>query len=269
MVKKIIRNCAIITCHFAQFLKTGAAVLAVTNVFSTTVLTAGENTWSANRANTVIESPVYLDHSVIDVELPGDLNFVINPFSLDVDGDGTADSQIISEEYLITNNSNVPVLVETKMKLTGGDKVDVLPDAVYDEKTKDLKPSADGKKAIWMVQLLPTAPANLFGEGDILTVAPLKPMDNNTSIKGKVIGSTDETAATVLFLLDANTGGTVNPGCVSGFKFAGAVDPAQVFDNTDAVKITTVFTLNILNADEASQNYNPETGYDKTIVKRK
>lgn len=250
-----------------KIIKTSAAVLAVTSIFSITVFTAEEDTQNVNAANTPIESPVYLNHSVIDVELPGDLNFAINPFSLDVDGDGTADFQIISEEYLITNNSNVPVLVETTMKLTGGDQVDVLPDAVYDEKSGDLKASADGKKAIWMVQLLPTAPANLSGDGDILTVTPLEPMDNNTSIKGKVIGSTDETAARVLFLLDANTGGTMSPGCVSGFKFAGAVDPAQVFDKTDAVKVTAVFTLNILNPDEAAQNYIQEDGYDKTIVK--
>lgn len=250
-----------------KIIKTSAAVLAVTSVFSITVFTAEEDTWNENRANTEIESPVYLDHSVIDVELPGDLNFAINPFSLDVDGDGTADAQIISEEYLITNNSKVPVLVETTMKLTGGDQVDVLPDAVYDERSGDLKASADGKKAIWMVQLLPTGPANLSGEEDILTVTPPGPMDNNTSIKGKVIGSTDETAANVLFLLDANTAETMSPGCVSGFKFAGAVDPVQVFDKTDDVKVTAVFTLNVLDPDEAAQNYIQEDGYDKTIVK--
>lgn len=255
MVKKIIITCA--------------AVFAVTTVFSTTVFTAGKDTSNVNGTNTTIESPVYLDHSVIDVELPGNLNFALNPLSLDTDGDGTADPQIISREYLITNNSNVPVLVEAATTLTGGDKVDVLPDAVYDEKTKDLKASANGKKAIWMVQLLPTAPANLSGEGEILTVTPLKPMDNSTNIKGKVIGSTEDTAAKVLFLLEANTSEAMNPGCVSGFKFAGAVDPAQIFDETDDVKVTTVFTLNILSPTQITQSYTQEAGYDQTIVKAK
>lgn len=253
-----------------KIIKTVVAVLAVTGMFSITAFTAEEDTWNADEtADITLDSPIYMVFPVIDVELPGDMAFGINPFNLDVDGDGTADAQIISGEYLITNHSNVPVLVEAATTLTGGDKVDVLPDAVYDEKTKDLKASADGKKAIWMVQLLPTAPANLSGEGEILTVTPLKPMDNNTNIKGKVIGSTDETAAKVLFLLDANTGETMSPGCVSGFKFAGAVDPAQIFDKTDAVKVTTVFTLNILNADKIDQNYIQEVGYDKTIVKAK
>lgn len=252
-----------------KIIKLMSAVLAVTTVFSTTVFTAGKDTSNANGTNAIIESPVYLDHSIIDVELPGNLNFAINPLSLDTDGDGTADPQIISGEYLITNNSNVPVLVEAATTLTGGDKVDILPDAVYDERTKDLKASANGKKAVWMVQLLPTAPANLSGKGELLTVTPLKPMDNNTNIKGKVIGSTDETAAKVLFLLDANTGETMSPGCVSGFKFAGAVDSAQIFDETDALKVTTVFTLNILNSKQITQNYIQEAGFDKTIVKAK
>ena len=60
MVKKIIITCA--------------AVFAVTTVFSTTVFTAGKDTSNVNGTNTTIESPVYLDHSVIDVELPGNLN---------------------------------------------------------------------------------------------------------------------------------------------------------------------------------------------------
>lgn len=243
-----------------KVIKTVAVALAVTSIFSMTAFTAEETTW---------DSPVYLDAPVIDVELPGDLTFGINPLGLDADGDGTADAQIISKEYLITNHSNVPVLVETTTKLTGGDKVDVLSDAVYDEKTKDLKASADGKKAIWMVQLLPTVPANLSGEGEILTVAPPETTDKNIDVKGKVIGSTDDTAAKVLFMLEANTGETMSAGCVSGFKFAGAVDPAQEFDKTDAVKVTTVFTLNILSPDQITQNYTQETGYDTTIVKRK
>ena len=48
---------------------------------------------------------------VIEVELPGDLAFGINPLSLDADDDGTADDQIVTSQYMITNYSNVPVLI--------------------------------------------------------------------------------------------------------------------------------------------------------------
>ena len=45
-----------------KIIKIMSAVLAVTTVFSTTVFTAGKDTSSTNGTNTIIESPVYLDH---------------------------------------------------------------------------------------------------------------------------------------------------------------------------------------------------------------
>ena len=94
-----------------KIMRTGIAVLTVSSMFAMTAFAAEENTWNVNGASTTIEGTAYTVDPIIEVELPGELTFGINPLSLDADEDGTADSQIISGEYLIVNNSNVPVLV--------------------------------------------------------------------------------------------------------------------------------------------------------------
>ena len=255
MVKKIVR--------------TGLALLTVSSMFAMTAFAAeGDEVWNVNKGKSTVEGDAWTVDPIIEVELPGDLAFGINPLSLDADEDGTADEQIVSGDYLITNNSNVPVLVGTKTTLIGGDNVAILADAEYDDQSGDLK-AVDGKKAIWMVQLFPTAPATISEEGNTLNVTDLTATDANADVKGKCIaGSTDDKAVNALFLLAANTGDTLKPECVSGFKFAGAVDPNATFEEADAIKVTTVFTLNTLSANQVANNYEVlDTGYDTTVVK--
>lgn len=253
-----------------KLIRTGVALLTVSSMFAITAFAADEEeVWNANGGSFTMEGDAWTVEPVIEVELPGDLAFGINPLSLDADEDGTADKQIVSSNYLITNNSNVPVLVGTKTTLTGGDNVAILDDAEYDDQSGDLK-AVDQKKAIWMVQLFPTAAATISEEGNTLNVTDLTATDTNDDVKGACIGSTDDKAANALFLLAANTGDTLKPECVSGFKFAGAVDPNATFDETDAVKVTTVFTLNTLSANQVTNNYEKlDTDYDVTVVKEK
>lgn len=257
-----------------KIMRTVIAALTVSSMFAMTAFAAEGDTWNANGASTTIEGTAYTVDPIIEVELPGELTFGINPLSLDADEDGTADSQIISGEYLIVNNSNVPVLVGTTTKLSGGPKVEIkttLATGDLDGKTKDLT-SSDGKKAIWMAQLLPTAATNITEEGYTLgkIVDPeAGKAPTASSLKGMAIGSTDTDAAKVLFELAANTGETIKAECISGFKFAGFVDPTQTYEEADEIKVTTVFTLNTLSANQVKNSYGSKTGYDKTIVEAK
>lgn len=259
-----------------KIIRTGLAVLTVSSMFAMTAFAAeGDTEWNINGARTTVEGEAYTVDPVIEVELPGELTFGINPLSLDADEDGTADSQIISGEYLIVNNSNVPVLVGTTTKLICGENIEVKTTLVantdLDSKTKDLV-SSENKKAIWMAQLLPTAASAATEDGYTLgkTTAPTPGTAPSAStLKGKAIGSTDDDAASVLFELAANTGETIKPECISGFKFAGFVDPTKTYEEADAIKVTTVFTLNTLSANQVANSYKPITGYDKTIVEPK
>lgn len=241
-----------------KMMKTGLAVFTVTSMFT---MTAFASEWNTNGGETSVEGDAWTVDPVIEVELPGDLAFGINPLSLDADDDGTADDQIVTSQYMITNYSNVPVLINASTTLTGGTNVDILADADY-ETNGDLKASAN-KKAIWMVQLYPTAAATISEEGNALNVTDVAATDKNADIKGNPLGAT---AAEALFLLKANTGETLDPACVSGFVFGGAADPNATFDETDELKVTTTFTLNTLSANQVDNDYSARTGYDATVV---
>jgi hypothetical protein len=250
-----------------KMMRTGLALLTVSSMFAMTAFAADEEKgWNENGGSFTVEGDAWAVDPVIEVELPGDLAFGINPLSLDADEDGTADAQIVTSQYLITNYSNVPVLIKTSTTLTGGDKVDILADADY-ETNGDLKSSStDGNKSIWMVQLYPTSAATISDEGNTITITDVAANNKNADVKGKPLGAT---AAESLFLLKANTAETLDPACVSGFTFGGAVDPNATFDETDEVKVTTVFTLNTLSANQVDNDYEAKADYDTTVVEAK
>lgn len=246
------------------------AAAAITSLFATSVFAADAEPlpWNTNGGSMEMEGDAYTVDPVIEVELPGDLAFGINPLQLDADEDGNADAQIVSGQYPVINYSNVPVLVEASTTLEAGDKVAILADADY-ETNGDLK-ATDGKKAIWMAQLYPTSAATIGTEGEItLKTTDIAASNKNADIKGKPLGST---AAEVKFMLAAyKDADGLKPAGVSGFKFGGAVDPNATFDaETDAIKVKTTFTLNTLSQNQVANDYETlDTGYDTTVVKDK
>lgn len=252
-----------------KIMKTGIAVLTVTSMFGLTVFAEDALPWNTNGGSTEVTGDAQPVEPTIEVELPGDLAFGINPLKLAVgEGDDAVTDQIVSGQYVITNYSNVPVLIKTETTLTGGDKVDILADAAY-ESNKDLK-ATDDKKSIWMVQLNPTAAAAADAEGNVtLTVEPLKfdGTDKNTTIKGKALGTT---AAETLFKLEAaDAEGAFKAASVSGFKFSGAVDPNSTFTEEDQIQVKTVFTLNTLSQNQIDNDYQTVQDYDDTVVEVK
>lgn len=127
-----------------KILATAAATAVMTSMFAATAFAAEElPEWNTNGGQSLIEGDTYVVQPVIEVALPGELSFGINPLKLDADDDPetTTDRvQIISGEYTIANYSNVDVLVTANTKVVG-DSVQLAKAATaeWDTKTSELK----------------------------------------------------------------------------------------------------------------------------------
>lgn len=250
--------------------------------------------WGTNGGQSTVTGDSYAVQPVIEVELPAELTFGVNPMKLDADGDATTtgdNTQILSTDYMIINYSNVPVEIKTETKVavnsvdeaTGADAIDfvVAPaTANWDTTTKELK-NDTGKRSVLLIQQLPTGAATVTG--DTPTLAVTKPSWGTDTpaaadISGQMLGTS---ANEVYFLLNANNG-TLAAGNVSGFTFSGAVNPNTQFYDGE-ITVSTVFTCNIITdaqiADTAK--YTPgsvkagttgvgkTTGYDTTVAEKK
>ena len=203
---------------------------------------------------------------IISVELPGDLTFAINPLRLDANDDGTKDEQIVATSYGIVNYSNVPVLVKAvaanDTKLVGATA-----DVSYDANTDELT-SAAGTKDVLLIQAFPSATDGVAWSNDTVTVKAqdLTKITNADGAKGKGGLILSGTENDVNFKLNA-----VSADGVSGFTFAGAVNPNATFDDGD-ITVSTTFTLTTLTADQYQNGYKTTTdltGVHTSIVVKK
>lgn len=236
--------------------KTAAAVAAMVSVLAMPVSAAE---WNTNGGTANVEGSGYVVEPTIEVELPGDLTFGINPMKLDVSEDPSNPNkaQIVSGDYLITNYSNIPVAVSAVTTVTAGSDVQLMDTmamvaAAWDTTNNELK-AVTGKKAVWLVQLYPKTISN----DGVMTVTPV---DAGTSVAADVIGDTLTATApttTVYFVLDAFSEADAAKS-MGGFKFDGAVDPNAAFTESD-LKVTTVFTLNTITEAQKTNNYDAYT----------
>lgn len=263
---------------FKKVLASATLVAVMTSMLGMTAFASSTDLpWDTNGGKATVEGDGTPIEPTIEVALPGDLSFGINPLRLDADEDGTADKQIVLMDYTITNRSNVDMLVTAKTKATVDTSVDLLA-AVdkdsFDELSKELNPSATaGKKAIWLVQLLPTG-ATTFTDGvPALDVTALKDdgTDDSTTTMGKTLTASDNEVMFKLAKYDFEKDELV-AGNVSGFVFAGAVDPGAAFAEGD-VKVTTVFELKTLTKNQFDNSYvtdelDKDNAFDATVVKK-
>lgn len=267
-----------------KMLRTATATLAVTSIFAMTAFASDSYVMDTNGGEFTAEGNAWMTEPVIEVELPGDLTFGINPLKLDADENPeTDDAQIISGEYLITNYSNVPVLITAATQVEAGSNIELIASPTFDKTSKELKTTQDGKKGLWLFQLLPTKPTVIGEEGIALSVNEIdfaKEISGTSTatISSSVLDKKGKTLAgsgsTSMFMLKkyAEEDGVMKPECVSGFKFSGAVDPTKAFspeDEKDAVKVKTTFTLKVLSAGEAAYGYAAATNFDSTVVNAK
>lgn len=271
---------------FKKVLASATLVAVMTSMLGMTAFAADATIpWDTNGGSQEITGDGVPVEPIIQVELPGDLSFGINPLRLDGDEDGKVDAQIVSSDYTISNYSNVDVLITAKTWVTVKDTVDLKKTVTaaddYDKISNELNPTTD-KKAMWLVQLLPNEPTEFDAtEGTpILKVKDLSydGTDESTSIAGKTLGSDDKAPTEVLFKLKqfdytkAEAEQKLAPTNVSGFKFAGVLDPNATFEAED-VKVTTIFTLNTLSTKQYEESYGESSinsvKLDVTVTEKK
>lgn len=241
--------------------------------------------WNTNGGQQGVEGDMWVRQPVIEVELPGNLNFGINPFKLPVNGGGEDNvpvtDQIISGEYYVTNYSNVAVAVTaaTFVSAANDDVELVTRDDVVWNTADELEPSAlAGKKAVWLVQLYPTdIRVDETGNSMIVTgitegVTTGVDAAGDTLIKGEAV----DVVKKPIFVLAAwdELGNNTKKASMAGFRFGGAVDSGAAFEDGD-ITVTTVFELRILTAEQAEKNYegyktlDGVTGFHSTIRQEK
>lgn len=212
---------------------------------------------------------------IISVELPGDLTFAINPLRLDANDDGTKDEQIVATSYGIVNYSNVPVLVNAKTKAVAANDtklVGATADVSYDANTDELT-SAAGTKDVLLIQAFPSATDGVAWSNDTVTVKAqdLTKITNADGAKGKgglILSGTENDVNFKLNAVSAN--GEPAADGVSGFTFAGAVNPNATFDDGD-ITVSTTFTLTTLTADQYKNGYKTSTdltGVHTSVVEK-
>lgn len=239
-----------------KVVKTATATAVLTSMLAMPVFAAEETPWNVDGASATVEGDAYVVEPTIEVELPGDLAFGVNPLMLNVaEEEGKTDkSQIVSGNYLVTNFSNIPVAVAAVTTVTAGTDVELLDttamkNTAWNTTNNELNAVAD-KKAVWLVQLYPKSVDKDTG---VLTVTPITP---GTTTAADVIGDTLTATApttTVNFVLDAYVEADAEKS-MSGFKFGGAVDPNATFVEGD-LKVTTVFTLKTLTESQKTNNF--------------
>lgn len=264
------------------------ALMAATMMLTSSMTAfASETTidWGLNGGSTSVEGTNSVVEPVLEVELPGELAFAINPLRLDADGDTTTtddDIQIVSNSYVIRNYSNVAVLITTETTATTPENSTIeFETAVpttdeYDTNTKELV-SGEGKRGVYLALELPTAAAAKEDDGTIkLTFSKLTwdtGLDSVSALPAQyLLGASDPTE--VLFILDApdtSEDAEFTATSVSGFSFSGAVDPTKTYAESD-ITVKTVFTMNAVTAAQKG-GYTPgasgediTTGLDTTVV---
>ena len=230
--------------------RAATAALAMTSMLGMTAFAA--DTWNVNGGETTMTGDSYAVEPTIEVELPGDLAFGINPLKLAAGEDGTVKDQIVSGQYLVTNYSNVPVLITASTKAEGKNEATLMSAPTFED-NNDLT-HTDGKKNIWLVQMYPKT-VTISADGEIkLEQDGLKNdgTDTESNVAGNTLGATEVEAR---FMLDAYSDEAgLKDVSVSVFTFSGAVDPNASFAEAD-VTVTTTFKLNTLSDNQKTNDY--------------
>lgn len=258
----------------AAAVATAAATIAA-NMMTMPVFATTAPEWGTNGGQQTVVGTTYVVEPAIEVELPGDLTFGLNPMKLNVAEEGqTADkSQIVSGTYLVTNYSEVPVAVSAVTTVTASSSVDLKTTSLaagdWETATKELK-TVTGKKAALLAQLYPTAITN---EG-VMTVGTIPDTATAKTVPGDIL-TASAPSTTVYFVMDAFDEDSANKS-MGGFKFGGALDPTAAFTEED-IKVDTVYEMNLLTEAQKTNNYvdyatnggNTTTKYASTIKKKK
>lgn len=247
-----------------RLMATAMTAALITSMFATTAFADETKAWNTDGGSLTVEGASTTVEATLEVELPTDLSFGINPLKLDVSEDSSKPNkkQIVGADYFITNYSNVDVLVKASTKVTAESTVDLKTAGAYDDKSFELSPTTD-KKAVLLIQALATAITVGTDESVTTTygdfTASAAASNDATSVNGKagaILGTND---TDILFKLAKNDG-TLKSTNIGAFTFDGSVDPNAAFTDGD-VKVTTVFTMSTLTDNQSDKSYEASATY--------
>ena len=257
-----------------RLMATAMTAALITSMFATTAMAEdATKEWNSNGGSMTVEGTTTVVEPTIEVELPADLSFGINPLKLNVaeEGQTANNKQIVGADYFIKNYSNVDVLVKASTTVKGADTVDILSKGAYDTNSYELTPTKD-KKSVLLIQAMATA-ITVSGESVTATYGDFKATktDSNSvsAVNGEAGAILGTTATDVLFKLAKNDG-TLKADNIGAFTFDGSVDPTAAFADED-VTVKTVFTLNTLTDSQSQNSYDTTDIYTgaKNVVKTK
>lgn len=245
-----------------------ATVLAISSLCTTTVFAAS----ATPEPYGTVDGTNYVEETVIDVTLPGDLMFGINPLQRSIEeGGGSVSSQIVTGQYAVINNGNTDVAVSVNTTAKPGPawetttnevKVDLLGTPTYNATTHSLSSSSTaGNKAIWLTQMFCTS-AVVNGEDVTINVASMNATATTPGTTGKVLSA--NSAQNAVMVLDARGENLVSSNA-SGFKFDGRVDPNADFQNDD-VFVRSVFEVKAITGEQKTTGFTQVTGCAPTVV---
>lgn len=251
-----------------RLMATAMTAALITSMFATTAFADETKAWNTDGGSLTIEGASTTVEATLEVELPTDLSFGINPLKLDVSEDSSKPNkkQIVGADYRITNYSNVDVLVKASTKVTAESTVDLKTAGAYDSTSLELSATKD-KKSVLLIQALATA-ITVGTDGSVAATygdftAAAAASNDATSVNGKagaILGTGD---TDILFKLAKNDG-TLKSTNIGAFTFDGSVDPNAAFTDGD-VKVTTVFTMSALTDSQAEKSYEQSNTYTNAL----
>lgn len=256
-----------------SLLSVAASVAALSTMLTVPALAS----LSADQLSETITGSNYVTSPAIEVELPSSLEFGVNPLSIESDGnESTTDDrvQIVAADYLIYNRSQVPVAIKASTIANAnngeGRTASIVTSAAYNKESKEMQVSGDASE-VFLLQVLPQSNGIIkttVEDEDIFTISnDAVLLGDITTITGQATAVSkgacvlDTVTSDVTFILNKASGEAINVDQVSGFTFAGAVDPQATFLSED-ITVRTVFTLNILSDSQYENSYATNTKFD-------
>lgn len=252
------------------------AATMLTTVFATTAFAEDAPTiaWDQQGGSSTVEGSTYPVEPTIEVAIPGELTFGLNPLNVNVAEEGaTADTrQIVASDYAIVNHSNVAVVINTKTTATQGADVNLMSTATYDDKSGELTHDATNNKKNVFLCMSYVKEAKF--QDDAFTYTYGADVDSTitdaTSANG--IGAAILTNATAVennFRLAAASDDMKDAS--ASFTFKGKVDPQSTYADGD-VTVSTVYTLTAITKNQYDKSWEADdtyTGVASTVVKAK
>ena len=254
-----------------KLISVATAAAMLTTVFATTAFAADPIEWNNQGGSSTVEGTTYPVEPTIEVAIPGDLTFGINPLNINVSETDTPDKrQIVATDYAIINYSNVQVVIDTATTATAGSGVTLLSTATYNTNSKELDHSDSTKNVFLCLSVNKTAQfqddAWKFTYG---TMSETVTNESTAKAQDSLVLESG-TAENVKFLLKAASENMED--AAASLTVQGAVDPQATFAEGD-ITIKTVYTLTAVTDKQADGSYEADTDQftsaADTVVKEK